>query len=276
MTSELNFNHRFNFTAGLVLFLGLIVGTFMALGIAFLWQYYLGVPLEEVNESVLFTLVSYLSVMLFPILAYDLFMVRAKKQILHFNMQSKSIWVYLMIFPMMFGMMLMVEYFTELIPTTGEFWEAMYNQLTKTLINLADDKVGLLVLTTLFAPLLEEILFRGIIQKGMMNNGVRPLTAIVLSAFFFGLFHLNPWQFVGAFLLGLVLGLVYYKTDSLLMPILLHAFNNFISAYLLMNGNIESFTELLQWRSEWVLTLGAGIFSLFLFLFLFYYNKKKI
>ena len=45
------------------------------------------------------------------------------------------------------------------------------------------------------------------------------------------------------FLLGLVLGVVYYKTKSLLMPILLHAFNNFISAYLLLNGNSESVTE---------------------------------
>ena len=34
--------------------------------------------------------------------------------------------------------------------------------------------------------------------------------------------HLNPWQTVNAFLLGLVLGVVYYKTKSLLMPILLH------------------------------------------------------
>lgn len=276
MSTDLHFTHRFNFTAALVLFFGLIFGVLFSLGIAFLWQYYTGVPLEKVNENVLFTMLSYLFVMLFPILAYDLFMVRAKKQVLNFNMQSKSIWVYLMIFPMMFGMMLMVEYFTDLIPTEGGFWGELYDEFSRTFINLSEDEAGLLILTVLFAPLLEEILFRGIIQKGMINNGVKPVTAIVLASLFFGLFHMNPWQLVGAFLLGLVLGLVYYKTQSLLMPILLHAFNNFISSYMLIDGSAESFADLFQWKGEWVLLLGMGIFSLFCILFFIYYKKRKI
>ena len=152
----------------------------------------------------------------------------------------------------------------------------MYDEFSRTFINLSEDVAGLLILTVLFAPLLEEILFRGIIQKGMINNGVKPITAIVLTSLFFGLFHLNPWQFVGAFLLGLVLGIVYYKTQSLLMPILLHAFNNFLNAYLLIDESAESFADLFQWKVEWVLSLGICVFSLFCFLFFAYYKKRKI
>ncbi len=39
----------------------------------------------------------------------------------------------------------------------------------------------------------------------MINNGVKPANAILFSAFIFGIVHLNPWQFIGAFLLGIVL-----------------------------------------------------------------------
>ena len=210
MSTDLHFTHRFNFTAALVLFFGLIFGVLFSLGIAFLWQYYTGVPLEKVNENVLFTMLSYLFVMLFPILAYDLFMVRAKKQVLNFNMQSKSIWVYLMIFPMMFGMMLMVEYFVDLIPTEGGFWGEMYDEFSRTFINLSENEAGLLILTVLFAPLLEEILFRGIIQKGMINNGVKPVTAIVFASLFFWIISHKSLAISGCFSIGFGSGFVLF------------------------------------------------------------------
>ncbi|MFN8362534.1 MAG: CPBP family intramembrane glutamic endopeptidase [Cloacibacterium normanense] len=125
------------------------------------------------------------------------------------------------------------------------------------------------LLTVLFAPFLEEILFRGIIQKGLINKGVKPAKAIIFSALAFGIFHLNPWQTVNAFLLGLVLGVVYYKTKSLLMPILLHAFNNFISAYLLLNGNSESVTENLHLPEYYGLIVGIVLLSVSYYLFMY-------
>jgi membrane protease YdiL (CAAX protease family) len=111
--------------------------------------------------------------------------------------------------------------------------------------------------------------FRGIIQKGLINKGVKPAKAIIFSALAFGIFHLNPWQTVNAFLLGLVLGVVYYKTKSLLMPILLHAFNNFISAYLLLNGNSESVTENLHLPEYYGLIVGIVLLSVSYYLFMY-------
>jgi uncharacterized protein len=84
------------------------------------------------------------------------------------------------------------------------------------------------------APLLEEMLFRGVILRSFLHQYSRK-EAILWSAFIFGLAHLNVYQFVTAFALGLVLGWLYERTRSLWPSILLHAaFNAYVT--LIANG----------------------------------------
>jgi membrane protease YdiL (CAAX protease family) len=78
------------------------------------------------------------------------------------------------------------------------------------------------------APVLEEIFFRGILLEGFLHN-YSPKKAILLSALIFGGIHINPMQVPGAFLIGLFLGWVYWKTRTLLPVILIHLSNNLIS-----------------------------------------------
>ncbi len=163
---------------------------------------------------------------------------------------------------MMFGMMLIADYTTQLIPTTGPFLGEIYKMYNDEFAKLLSSPILLILMTVILAPILEEILFRGIIMKGMINNNVKPVTAIIVSALIFGAVHFNPWQFAGAFLLGLVLGLVYYKTKSLLMSILLHAFNNLLSALMMMYSDSETFSELFKLNKEIVLVLGIVIFAI--------------
>jgi membrane protease YdiL (CAAX protease family) len=75
------------------------------------------------------------------------------------------------------------------------------------------------------APVFEELFFRGILLKGFLAR-YKPYQAILLSAIFFGLFHLNGPQFVNAFLIGLFLGTIYFKTNSLILCITIHAVHN--------------------------------------------------
>lgn len=77
----------------------------------------------------------------------------------------------------------------------------------------------------LIAPLLEEILFRGLILEGLLRR-MSPARAIGLSALAFGLFHLHPIHIVAAGAMGLALGYIYYRTRALWLVILLHAINN--------------------------------------------------
>lgn len=73
----------------------------------------------------------------------------------------------------------------------------------------------------LAAPILEEILCRGIILKGLLQN-YQPAKAIIVSATFFAAIHLNPWQALPAFFSGLFLGWVYYKTQSVFSGMIIH------------------------------------------------------
>ena len=81
----------------------------------------------------------------------------------------------------------------------------------------------------IFAPVLEEILLRGIILDGLLKR-YSPTKAIIWSAVIFGVMHMNPAQAVGAFLLGLPLGWLYYRTGSLWPCIFLHFVNNTIGS----------------------------------------------
>lgn len=70
----------------------------------------------------------------------------------------------------------------------------------------------------------EEILFRGAILSSLRKYGDG--FAVMVSAFFFGLFHGNFVQFPFAMIVGLVQGWAFVYTNSLLPAILIHFFNN--------------------------------------------------
>lgn len=85
--------------------------------------------------------------------------------------------------------------------------------------------LGAIVLVCLIAPIVEEMLFRGVILRGFLRR-YPPSVAIVHSSAVFGMAHLNVYQFMLAFLLGLLLGKLYERTRSLLPGMLVHGFYN--------------------------------------------------
>ena len=85
-----------------------------------------------------------------------------------------------------------------------------------------------LISVSVFAPFFEEWLCRGIILRGLLQR-VKPTWAIAISAAIFGLIHGNLWQAIPAFIIGLILGYVYYKTGSLKLTMLMHCVNNTLS-----------------------------------------------
>jgi sodium transport system permease protein len=77
----------------------------------------------------------------------------------------------------------------------------------------------------LVPALCEEHAFRGFVLKGL-HQGFRPRNAVLLSSFFFALFHLNAFLFVPTFLLGVVLGLLTVRSRSLFPAIFFHLLYN--------------------------------------------------
>ena len=77
------------------------------------------------------------------------------------------------------------------------------------------------------APIFEELLFRGIILNGLLNRYKRNKNkAILYSAIIFGVVHLNIPQGINAFIIGTILGGIYYYTGSMKLSIFAHFINN--------------------------------------------------
>ena len=86
----------------------------------------------------------------------------------------------------------------------------------------------------LLAPLVEEMVFRGAILRSLLRWKENPWVGIVISALLFALIHMNPAQMPHAFLIGLLLGWMYYRTDSIVPGVVYHWVNNTV-AYILYN-----------------------------------------
>ena len=96
-----------------------------------------------------------------------------------------------------------------------------------------------LVLLALFAaPLVEEVLFRGIALPVLLRR-FRPASAIFLASLLFALLHFHIPSIVPLFVIATAFSLGYIHSGSLLVPIVMHALFNTVSliATLLLKGS---------------------------------------
>ena len=121
-----------------------------------------------------------------------------------------------------------------------------------------------IVSAVIAAPILEELLFRGMIYARLRDLcGAK--WAIIISAAFFGIFHGNLVQFVYAFIIGLMLAYVYEKMKTIWAPIMFHVGANLLSVLI---------TELLpQSFSNIFVILAAMAVCMVLTVFLLRYVK---
>ena len=92
-------------------------------------------------------------------------------------------------------------------------------------LSMSHNVLGILALAVV-GPIVEELVFREAVQGYMHRNGVDPWMAIMISSLCFGIIHFNPAQVPFAFCIGLILGMIYYKTGSVVLTSLVHVFNN--------------------------------------------------
>lgn len=86
----------------------------------------------------------------------------------------------------------------------------------------------------LLAPLAEELVFRGAILRALLRWNSKSWLAIIISAIFFSAAHMNPAQIPHTLLVGILLGWLYYRTNSIVPGVVYHWVNNTV-AYVLYN-----------------------------------------
>ena len=117
---------------------------------------------------------------------------------------------------------------------------------------------------SILAPLCEEWLCRGMILRGLLARRMKPALAIIVSALFFAFIHLNPWQAIPAFIIGCLMGYVYFKTGSLKLTMLMHCVNN---TFALICSRIPGWEEMESWRDVvpaqeyWILVAACVILT---------------
>lgn len=130
-----------------------------------------------------------------------------------------------------FCMDLMLELFYYYFPPGNDFLHEMNEMINGGVLSVLTAVVA--------APVFEEVLMRGIILDGFLKR-YKPTTAIFWSALIFAAFHFNIWQGVSAFAFGLLAGWLYWKSGSLLLCILMHAFGNGLVVVLSKMDSSES------------------------------------
>lgn len=108
----------------------------------------------------------------------------------------------------------------KMIPAPPWFWE-----LFSRIFDGDYGFIGVFIKVSVIAPIVEELIFRGLIFNGFRKN-YNGFVAVFMSALLFALFHLNPWQIPATFVLGLLLGWLMLRTNNILLAIIGHSINN--------------------------------------------------
>lgn len=102
------------------------------------------------------------------------------------------------------------------------------NYAEEGLQTIMNDRLGY-VCVGLLAPFAEELVFRGAILRALLDWAKNHWTAIAISALLFAIIHFNPAQMPHAFIIGLLLGWMYYRTGSILPGVCYHWVNNSVA-----------------------------------------------
>lgn len=151
------------------------------------------------------------------------------------------------------------NYWNFKLTTASPAMKSFYDMVTELLRQMTGGPLwSSFLLTAVFAPIFEEWLCRGMVLRGLLTK-MKPGWAIVVSALFFALIHLNPWQALNAFIIGVVMGYVYYKTGSLWLTMLIHFVNNGTAVIL---SQIPSLQEVDFWMDMMPRTTYAVLYVL--------------
>ena len=105
-------------------------------------------------------------------------------------------------------------------------------------------RIAYILYAILFAPIMEEIFYRGLFQKQLAKK-VSPKIAILISSIVFALCHFSIEKIPNTFIQGIIWGSVYHKTNKLTIPILCHSLNNIIVYLLPATYRIHTKNELI-------------------------------
>ncbi|MDP9078017.1 MAG: CPBP family intramembrane metalloprotease [Bacteroidota bacterium] len=198
----------------------------------------------------LFNIVLYVAPML---LSINYALRKSKKQqgyAISINFNKIQGWLVPVVIIGTLALIIPLEWLSDLIPMPDSVKKVFEEAFTKDVFSIATVSIA--------APILEEILCRGIILNGLLKN-YPPFKAILISAIFFGATHLNPWQALPAFIGGMYLGWLYNKTQSVIPGMIIHFTINFTASMMLFLPGPEQELSAFMGMHNYILAILASV-----------------
>lgn len=142
-----------------------------------------------------------------------------------------------------------------------------YKEISDMFSNSTSNPLSVLCLV-LVGPVIEEIIFRGIIFNDLRAH-VNVAAAVIIQAFVFGLYHMNLMQGIYAGVIGLVFGVIYVWTKSIFASMTAH-----ITFNILGSGALDILLQNVQVSTP-MLTIIAFILSAVCMILLFRSTHSK-
>lgn len=92
--------------------------------------------------------------------------------------------------------------------------------------------IFLLINTIIIGPILEELLFRGIVFNQLLEFNSEK-KALIITTVIFAIMHGNLLTMIYTFIMGYILNILYVKQKNLKVPILFHITINFVSSFII-------------------------------------------
>ena len=131
-----------------------------------------------------------------------------------------TILYFVVIFPISFP----IDFVKDLFD--GKMQKLNFHQTTW----LIDSGIWWFLQSVVIAPIIEEILYRGIIQIRLVRD-FSPKISILIASFIFAISHYNPTRLIRTFLCGLLFGTIYNKYGSLILSIAAHSTINLLAFF---------------------------------------------
>lgn len=217
-----------------------IVGAIGLIGLFFILQMIVIVVTSIIlghilNKSISLIIALILSYCIVLFISYKKYKIRLST--MQLQLQGNNFFIYLIFGLALFVVMVYIkqpyalgEFSAHTTSITGISW----NELLDSYINNYEIISDILYVfgLTIILPIFEELLFRGILFKGLSIK-YNILTAIIIVNILFALLHsfTDEMWFLGTFFSGIMFTIVLLKTESMFFCILLHVINNTMSYF---------------------------------------------
>lgn len=165
---------------------------------------------------------------------------------------------------------------TQIVFPLPELWAERLQDIYEILtIYSIQDALVIVISAVFFAGLFEEMLFRGLVQQSFEKH-INVAQAIIYSAIVFAFIHMNPWQMLQITVLGIVLGFLSWRSNSIFPGAILHGLNNGLAVLFLNLGETKTAWYVSGDHVKWFwLLLAAAMAYLGFRLFIHFTGKAS-